>query len=179
MSAHYAPESCVGGEVKKSAKINIFYHLCFPLSVSGVSFVKMMLSHYPHKICKVQRVNIPLRIKTRNRDLGIICYWSQLGQGLIICVRGTHSLFSSNHGIPTSGRYYTFYTLKEMFYHTLHFVESLYVWNMFKYWGGPKDPQLSKLLNALKWVFKSDQNVFDVSSDDFRKIFDQTFWIFF
>ena len=41
--------------------------------------------------------------------------------------------------------------------------------------GCPKDPQLSKSLNALKKVFKSGQNVLDFSNDDFRKIFDQIF----
>ena len=39
--------------------------------------------------------------------------------------------------------------------------------------GGHKDLQLSKLLNALKQVFKGGQNVFVFSNDDFRKIFDQ------
>ena len=39
--------------------------------------------------------------------------------------------------------------------------------------GGLKDPQLSKSLNALKQVLKSGKNVFDISNDDFREIFDQ------
>ena len=45
-------------------------------------------------------------------------------------------------------------------------------------WGvGPnsKDPQLSKSLNALKLVVKSDWNVFDFSNDDFKEILNKKF----
>ena len=41
--------------------------------------------------------------------------------------------------------------------------------------GDPKDPQLSKAMKYLEQVFKSGQNMFDFSYDDFRKIFDQQF----
>ena len=41
--------------------------------------------------------------------------------------------------------------------------------------GGPKDPQLSKLLNALKWVHKNGWNVFDFSYIDLKKISNQKF----
>ena len=41
--------------------------------------------------------------------------------------------------------------------------------------GGPKDPQLSKSLNALKQVFKSGWNVFDFSNNYFKKILNQEF----
>ena len=41
--------------------------------------------------------------------------------------------------------------------------------------GGPKDPQLSKSLNALKWVHKNGWNVFDFSYIDLKKISNQKF----
>ena len=41
--------------------------------------------------------------------------------------------------------------------------------------GGPKDPQLSKSLNALKWVHKNCWNVFDFSYIDLKKISNQKF----
>ena len=40
---------------------------------------------------------------------------------------------------------------------------------------GPKDPQLSKSLNALKWVHKNGWNVFDFSFIDLKKISNQKF----
>ena len=45
--------------------------------------------------------------------------------------------------------------------------------------GGPKDPQLSKSLNALKLVHKNCWNVFDFSYIDLKKISIQKFWNFF
>ena len=41
--------------------------------------------------------------------------------------------------------------------------------------GGPKDPQLSISLNALKQVCKRSWNVFDFSYIDFHKIFNQKY----
>ena len=41
--------------------------------------------------------------------------------------------------------------------------------------GGSKDPQLSKSLNALKWVHKNCWNVFDFSYIDLKKISNQKF----
>ena len=41
--------------------------------------------------------------------------------------------------------------------------------------GGPKDPQLSESLNALKWVHKNGWNVFDFSYIDLKKISNQKF----
>ena len=41
--------------------------------------------------------------------------------------------------------------------------------------GGPKDPQLSKSLNALKGVHKNCWNVFDFSYIDLKKISNQKF----
>ena len=39
--------------------------------------------------------------------------------------------------------------------------------------GGPKDPQLSKLPIALKWVFRRDWSVYDFSFIYFKTIFSQ------
>ena len=44
--------------------------------------------------------------------------------------------------------------------------------------GGAKDPQLCKSLKALKYVFRKDWYVFDLSNDDFTTIFNQNFEIF-
>merc|ERR1712055_259022 len=41
--------------------------------------------------------------------------------------------------------------------------------------GGPKDPQLSKSLNALKWVHKNCRNVFDFFYIELKKISIQKF----
>ena len=43
---------------------------------------------------------------------------------------------------------------------------------------GPKGPQLSKLLKALKWAFKSGRNVLELSNIDFKKVSYQNFDFF-